>query len=521
MSRRSPVAYYATIVAIGGFVFGFDAAVIGGVVGHVASQFDLDPWQIGMVVSAPMLAAIGASLTVGAISDAIGRKKILLFLAALYFVSALLSAVATGFWFLVIARAIGGYAFGALAQAPVYIAEISPPKSRGRMVAINQMTIVVGLSAAYFSNLAIQTQAAGLPFFADEPWRLMLGVEALPALIWLIGLLTIPESPRWLATQGRWQEVEQTLANLQPKKQVAEMITEIKADVGESVRPLFERLQLLFHRSIWYALLIGLILAVFQQITGINTVFFYAATVFEQSGVGTNAAFAQAVLVGLTNIAFTLIAMALIDRLGRKPLMIIGLTGVFLSLSIVAWGFHSAHYVLDQSDLDALATTHSLFDLSALEGLVFESDIAFKRQVTEIIGADALRDNEAAFLAAGMVGNPQLILFGILFFVASFSLSLGPVMWVYLAEIFPNHVRGVAISFVTVFNSGASWAVQFVFPIQLATTGIAGVFAGYGAAALLGLILVTWLMPETKGLTLETITQNMASRFAKKAPAHG
>lgn len=516
MRPQSPVVFYATIVAIGGFVFGFDAAVIGGVVGYISSQFDLAPWQIGLVVSAPTLSAIAASFTVGIISDAIGRKKILIALAALYLISALMSAVAFGFWSLVIARAIGGYAFGALTQAPVYIAEISPSNSRGRLVAINQLTIVVGISAAYFSNLAIQTQAANLPFIAEEPWRLMLGIEALPALIWLMGLFFLPESPRWLATQARWGEVKSIISVLQPAHSADSVMTEIRAEVGEEMKPFTERVLMLFSRTIWFAILIGLIIAIVQQITGINTVFFYATTIFEQSGVGTNAAFVQAVLVGLINIAFTILAMVLIDRIGRKPLMLIGLVGVTVSMSIVAWGFHSASYVLSTEDIAALSQSSPHLSLGALENRVFESDIAFKRELADLIGADALRDHEASLLAAGMQGNPQLILFGILAFVASFALSLGPVMWVYLAEIFPNQVRGIAISFVTIFNSGASWLVQFLFPIQLANSGIAGVFAVYAVFAAIGLGLVWWLMPETKGLSLEAVTQKMASRFTKK-----
>ena len=178
-SSSSNALPFAIIVALGGFVFGLDAALIGGVVGYIETQFDLDPWQIGFVISVPTLSAFFASFTVGFISDAIGRKKLLIFLAALYVISAVFSAAAWSFWSLVIARAIGGYAFGALAQAPVYIAEISPAASRGRFVGINQMTIVVGLSAAFFSNLGFQMIAESLPVYSDEPWRWMLGIETI------------------------------------------------------------------------------------------------------------------------------------------------------------------------------------------------------------------------------------------------------------------------------------------------------------------------------------------------------
>ena len=506
------VTLYACIVSIGGFVFGFDAVVIGGVVGYVSSQFDLEPWQIGLVVTAPTFAAIASSFTIGIISDLIGRKRTLLFLAALYLVSALLSAGAYGFWGLVIARGIGGYAFGALTQAPVYISEIAPAHSRGRLVAINQLTIVAGISAAYFSNLVIQMYAEHMPVFSEEPWRVMLGVEALPALAWLIGMLLVPESPRWLATQARWAEVEAVFKRLGGIFSMAEEMNAIREDVGSKMLPFRQRFMLLFSRGIWFALLIGLILAIVQQITGINTVYFYAPVIFEQSGVGTDAAFSQAVFVGIINIVFTLISMALIDRLGRRPLIIAGLTGVIISMSLVSWGFHSATYVLDAAALEALPESLKGQGLAALADTSFASDMNFKTAVRNIIGSDALRDNESALLAAAMNGNSRLILLGILGFVASFAVSLGPVMWVYLSEIYPNQVRGIAISLVTVFNSGASALVQFLFPIQLANSGIAGVFAGYAVFGFIGLVLIIWLMPETKQLALEDITRIMANR---------
>ena len=510
---------YAFLVTIGGFVFGFDAAVIGGTVGYIATLFDLSPWQIGLVVSAPTLAAIVSSFTIGIVSDLIGRKIVLIMLAALYVVSAIMSAFAWSFWPLVFARAIGGYAFGALTQAPTYIAEISPAHSRGRLVAINQMTIVTGISAAYFSNLAIQSLEGNSFITASNAWRVMLGIEAVPAMIWLVALFFIPESPRWLATQSRWSEVRAVLQRLNTtaKENIEAVISELKCDVGEVRLPIAQRLSVLVSKKARYALLIGLIIAIVQQITGINTVFFYATTIFEQSGVGKNAAFTQAVFVGLINIAFTLLAMMLIDKIGRRPLMIIGLAGVALSMATISWGFNQAKYVLDDAAIEQVVDlAPEDADFSAIKDQVFESDITFKQAVSGVVGTDVLRDNESAFIASAMNANSRLILFGVLSFVASFAMSLGPVMWVYLAEIFPNHVRGVAISFVTVFNSGASWFVQFLFPIQLSTSGIAGVFAGYSLFGLIGLVLIWWLMPETKGLTLEQVTKRMSSHSIGK-----
>lgn len=519
---------YALIIALGGFVFGFDASVIGGVVGYVSSQFDLAPWQIGAVVSAPTLTAVVAALTVGWLSDAFGRKPLLIALAALYVVSAAASMMAVGFVSLTAARALGGYAFGALALAPVYIAEISPAHLRGRMVSINQMTIVVGISTAYFSNLGVQTlavsgaawsEAAGL---AAEPWRWMLGLELLPAATWLLTLLTLPESPRWLATNERWDAARAILQRVVPAAEIEQAITDMRAQIGAALAAGRSRFADLLGRRIRFALLIGFIIAVVQQITGINTVFFYATTIFEQSGVGTNAAFAQAVLVGLINVGFTVVAIALIDRIGRRPLMLAGLTGVTLSLAVVAWGFGTATYTLTPSDLIALADQVDVSLLEPLQNTVFESDVAFKTAVTQAIGHGNLRDAEAVLLNTAMSGNPKLILAGILGFVASFAVSLGPVMWVFLSEIFPNRVRGVAICLIVVFNSGASWLVQFLFPIQLSVMGIAGVFAVYAAFGAVGLVLIARLMPETRALTLEAIEERMAARAgARTQPGIG
>ena len=517
------VVLYACIVSLGGFVFGFDAAVVGGIIGYVTEQYGLAPWQIGLVVSAPTLAAIVASFSVGIISDIFGRKKVLIFLAALYLASALASASSWSFWSLVAARAIGGYAFGSLTQAPVYIAEISPAHSRGRLVAFNQMAIVVGITIAYFSNLAIQTSQQSLTSLTSDPWRIMLSVEAIPAAIWLLSLFAIPETPRWLATKSRWNKAHQTFLQLGfDKVNATEMSSAIRLDVGEDPTPFHDRLKSLTTKTALYAVMIGLIIAIVQQITGINTVFFYAPLIFEQSGVGTNAAFTQAVFVGLINVAFTMLAMLLIDRIGRRPLMIIGLVGVALSMSIVSSGFDRATYSLSQDDVALLEQSHSLSNLSKLQDLEFQSDIDFKSAVSTAIGQDVLKSNESAILAAGMKGDPRIILFGILLFVASFAISLGPVMWVYLAEIFPNQARGIAISFVTIFNSGTSWFVQFLFPIQLANGGIASVFSGYAMFALVGLVLIVWLMPETKGLSLENISQAMKPQlFAKKENHNG
>jgi sugar porter (SP) family MFS transporter len=511
---------YSMIIALGGFVFGFDASVISGVVVYVTRKFSLDPIQQGLVVSAPTLAAIFASLTVGPLADFVGRKRVLQFLALLYTVSAVFSALADSFRDLVIARAIGGYAFGSLVLAPIYIAELSPARLRGRFVAINQFTIVVGLSTAYFVNYYIQSVAASGAAWVSalsidkNTWNWMLGVETVPAFLWLVLLTFVPRSPRWLGANGHWDEAEKVLAKIVDPNTINAAVEEIRSAVGGVKTTLADRLSELFSRKMVFILTIGIIVAIVQQITGINIVFFYATTIFEQSGVGTNAAFAQAVSVGVVNVIFTIIAMATIDSLGRKPLLIIGLVGVAVSMAVVSWGFHQARYEIDSEAIAQLEAAVDREQLSAIEGIEYKNDVAFKKAVRGAIGETALRDNEAAILKAAMSADSRLILLGILGFVASFAISLGPVMWVLLSEIFPVKIRGVAISLVTIFNSGASWLVQFLFPWEVATFGAAGVFLSFSLFAVIGLVLIAWLLPETKGLSLEQLERKLASRGA-------
>ncbi len=509
---------YSSIIALGGFVFGFDASVISGVVGFVTREFDLDPIQQGLVVSAPTLAAIFASLTVGPLADFVGRKRVLQLLALLYTISAVFSALADSFMHLVIARAVGGYAFGSLVIAPIYIAELSPARLRGRFVAINQFTIVIGLSSAYFVNYFIQSLAGSDASWVKSialdtnTWNWMLGVETLPALLWLIMLTFVPRSPRWLAANGQWGDAENVLSKIVTSDQVEGAKSDLRAAIGGAKTTLGDRLNELFSRKMIFILTIGIIVAIVQQITGINIVFFYATTIFELSGVGTNAAFAQAVVIGIVNIVFTIVAMMTIDSLGRKPLLIIGLTGVAISMAIVAWGFQQATYEIDADAIAQLEETVDRQQLQSIEGIEYQSDVSFKNAVRGAVGETAFRDNEAAILNASMSANSRLILFGILGFVASFAISLGPVMWVLLSEIFPVKIRGVAISLVTIFNSGASWLVQFLFPWEVATFGAAGVFFSFSVFAIIGLVLIIWLLPETKGLSLEELETKLAAR---------
>ncbi len=514
----SPSLYYTLIVSLGGFIFGFDASVISGAIGFIDVEFGLNDWQQGFVVSSPTLGALVAMLFAGAVSDAIGRRKALIIVASLYLISSICSALAPSYTLLVLARFIGGVAFCSLIIAPVYISEISAPENRGKMVSVNQLNIVFGFALSYFSNYYfLQLSASELGWVRElgintQTWRYMLGLEAIPALLWLSLLFTVPRSPRWLMLKGKVDEAERTVKSLFDEHQAKAQLSDIQSSLEERSWPLKERLGFVVAKSMRYPLMVGVILAIAQQITGINVIFFYAPTIFEQSGVGTDAAFMQAVWIGLVNVAFTIVAMLTIDKWGRRPLLIIGLCGVILSMSVCAYGFKQATYQLDSEDVAELKLTHSSIaaKLTTIENETFYSDVAFKQtlrnNLTEV-EYDALQQQ---LLNSSITMNAPLVLFGIIAFVASFAMSLGPVMWAMLAEIFPNQARALAISLVGVVNSLTSFLVQLIFPWELMNLDAATTFAIYDAFALISLVLVVKLFPETKGRTLEQIAAELA-----------
>ena len=516
MKTLSPALIYTLIVSLGGFIFGFDASVISGTVGFVSREFDLTTWQQGMVVSAPTLGGILAMLVAGAISDAIGRRKTLIIIALLYVFSALASALASSFEMLVLARFIGGLAFCSLMIAPIYIAEISAPEQRGRMVSINQLNIVFGFSVSYFSNyFLLQCSQSGAEWVSNialdtQTWRWMLGLELIPAIAWFVLLFRIPRSPRWLMMTNQTEEARKVLATDLAESEVEEKLSTIRHSLDGQTPPLSERIRALGAKSMRWPLFIGLILAIAQQATGINVIFFYAPTIFEQSGVGTNAAFVQATWIGVVNVIFTLVAMYIIDRGGRKPLLVIGLSGIVLSMALCAYGFKQATYQLSEAAITEFVQSNPGVEpehFAALQTQVYGSDIEFKQALQMHLGEAAAKIHEGELLRLAGSMNSTLILIGITAFVASFAMSLGPVMWVMFSEIFPNHVRGVAISLVSVINGLVSFLTQLVFPWELANLGAAYTFAVFGLFALVGLIFVLRYLPETKGRTLEEMQQ--------------
>jgi sugar porter (SP) family MFS transporter len=512
---RTPLRY-ASIISMGGFIFGFDAAVISGVTSFIVPEFGLTDAQLGLVVGAPTLSAIFSGLVFGPLSDWLGRKRLLIFVAFLFSLSALYSALAPTYMNLVIARGIGGFAFASLMLAPMYIAEVSPARLRGLLVSVNQLNIMLGFSVVYFSNYfllrvssseAAWVQALGIDSHA---WRWMLGLEAVPAIAYFLLLMTVPESPRWLVVKDRVAEAKHVLAKFVAPERIESEIQMVQDSVAEWKGKSRSRLWELIKPSMRLPILVGLIVGVAQQITGINAVYFYAPMIFEQSGVGRDAAFAQAIWIGIINIIFTLIAMALIDRVGRRPILIIGLAGVACSMFLVAYGFGVATYNLTEEKVAGLSVEINKVQLADMMGVTYDSDVKYKRALIQHLGEQEMKASEGALIQAAIHVNARIVLAGILGFVASFAIALGPIMWVLFSEIFPNHIRGLAIACVGSLNSLVSFLVQYTFPLELSHLGTATTFLIYGIFGVVALILVAWMLPETKGKTLEQMEEAFA-----------
>jgi sugar porter (SP) family MFS transporter len=442
----------ASTVALGGFLVGFDATVISGAVPFIRDYFALGgpsgSLKLGWAVSCLGWGAMAGNLAAGSLSDRFGRRSVLLMTAVLFLASSLTAALSTSFPLFVAARICGGLAVGAaILTAPVYIAEIAPARRRGSLVSLNQLMIVLGISVSFFSNYFLLSLGV-------NSWRWMLGVQAVPAAIYFLMLMLVPESPRWLLNKGREAAARAALAAVHEPDIAARELAEIQTISAEKPRKF--ALRELFTGRLKRMMIFGLGIAFFQQATGINAIFYYLPTIFAQSGGELSTSFAQSVVVGLVNVGMTFVAIWLIDRLGRKPLLVIGLVGATLSLLTIAWSFHSA------------------------QGSA---------------GVDS------------PVSHANVVLIALIAYVASFAISLGPVMWVMLSEIFPNEERAAAISVVGFWNSLVSATVTLIFPVELAAWGPAGTFLGYGLSAAAGLIFIVLLAPETKGKTLEELTK--------------
>ncbi len=388
LRQKGSIGYLVMVslaAAIGGLLFGYDTGVINGSLDFVVSRFELSANMKGWAASSALLACIPGALFAGALSDRLGRKKVLIFAAVAFLISAIGTALPRNITEFIIFRVIGGLGVGAASMtSPMYIAEISPARIRGRMVSINQFAIITGMLVVYFVNYFIGG-------FHDEAWntefgwRWMFGSESLPAAVLLLLMFFVPETPRWLAKQGRHSEAIKILAHVDgadyAKREIADIETTVSHESGS--------LKQLFHPGMRVVLVIGVVLAILQQVTGINVFLYFGSEIFKDlGGEKIDAALLQQVAVGAVNLIFTIIAIWTVDRIGRKPLLIIGAAG--MGISLFAMG---------------------------LAGM---------------------------YAATGM-----WILFFVLGYIACFALSLGPVVWVVLSEIFPTKIRGRAMAMAT------------------------------------------------------------------------
>ena len=445
----------ACAVALGGFLVGFDATVISGAVPFIRDYFGLGgasgSLELGWAVSCLGWGAMAGNLAAGMLSDRLGRKRLLLLTSLLFLASALTAALSSNFVVFVVARICGGLGVGtALLTAPVYIAEIAPARIRGSLVSLNQLMIVIGISISFFSNYFL------LPL-GGQSWRWMLGVQTIPAGIYFLLLLLVPESPRWLLSKSREQSARDVLVMVHGAAAAERELLNIKSSLGQQARR-FALRELLTGR-LRKVMIFGFGIAFFQQATGINAIFYYLPTIFAQGGGELSSAFGQSIFVGLVNVGMTIVAIWLIDRLGRKPLLCVGIAGMAVSLLTIGWAFQTAH---------------------------------------------------AAVGAQSPVNHAGVVLVAIAAFVASFAVSLGPVMWVMLSEIFPNEERAAAIAVVGFWNSLVSASVTLLFPEELATWGPGGTFFCYGLLAVAGLAFIVLLAPETKGKSLEELAALLA-----------
>lgn len=434
------------IAALGGLLFGFDTAVISGTTDHLKRVFDLEGIGLGFTVASALIGTILGALFASQPADRIGRRSTLVWIAILYFVSAVGSAAAWDWYSFLAFRWLGGLGVGASSVvAPMYIAEISPPRFRGRLVAITQLNIVLGILVAYMSNYAV-----ALMDFGAVEWRVMFGIESLPAAVFLALMFLTPRSPRWLVAQGRSAEAAQVL-EMVGADDVGRELREIEDSLAQTAKSASEPLfQQRYRRPVSLAIAI----ATFNQLSGINALMYYAPHIFRMAGAGEDSSLAQAVIVGCTNLVFTMAALLVIDRFGRCKLMVIGSIGYIVSLAATA--------------------------------------AAFYRYGTEFTDFGS-----------------TVVLVSLMVFIASHAFGQGAVIWVYLSEVFPNRVRakGQALGSFThwVFAALISWT----FPVIADLSG-GHTFAFYASMMVLQLIWALRIMPETKGVPLEAIEKRLS-----------
>lgn len=442
MQQKNYALFLSITAALGGFLFGFDTAVISGAERDIQNLWELDDWSHGLAVAMALYGTVLGALLGGIPADKYGRKVTLIWIGIFYFVSALGSALVDDVYSFMFYRFIGGLGVGASSVvAPMYISEIAPAKSRGQLVALYQFNIVFGILMAYFSNYLIGT--ANL----DEAWRWMLGVEAIPALIYSILILKVPKSPRWLiAKKQDYQTAREILTRTDPEgvdEAIKLAIEESKSIKGKtSVAALFDTR---FRKISFFAFL----MAFFNQMSGINAIIYFAPRIFESAGISTEDALFSTIGIGVINLIATMAGLYLIDKLGRKKLMYIGSVGYIISLSLMAYSYFG-----------------------------------------------------------GMISS-NLLPYFVFVFIASHAIGQGSVIWVFIAEIFPNELRAFGQSLGSFTHWILAALIANVFPFFANTFGAGSIFAFFALMMVLQLLWVAFRMPETKGKSLEEIQQEL------------
>jgi sugar porter (SP) family MFS transporter len=425
------------ISALAGLLFGYDTGVISGAILFVRKDFLLSTFQEEVVVAAVLLGAVAGAAFGGKLADALGRRKLLIQVAILFIIGAIGTALAPTPTWLAIGRVVVGVAIGiASFTAPLYISEVSPPAIRGKLVSLNQLMITLGIVVSYLADYGLADK---------EAWRWMFGLAAIPALILLIGLLFVPESPRWLMSRSQEDQARAVLQRIRESDDVSSELAEIKADLSLQEGGWRELLNVSLRRP----LIIGIGLAIFQQFTGINTVIYYAPTIFQLAGLhSASAAILATVGVGVVNVLLTIVALRLIDRVGRRPLLLYGLVGMVISLGVLGAAF-------------LFASSSSIVAWMAVISLAV--------------------------------------------YVACFAIGLGPVFWLLISEIYPLKIRGRAMGVATMMNWGSNLIVALTFLSLLHSLGRSATFWLYAVIGIIAWFFVYRLVPETKGRTLEQI----------------
>ena len=454
------------VAACGGLLFGYDWVVIGGAKPFYEAYFHItDPAMSGWAMSSALVGCILGALVSGWLSDRYGRRLPLIIAAVAFTLSAIGTGLANEFDWFVFWRIVGGVGIGlASALAPVYIAEISPAEKRGRFVAVNQLTIVIGVLAAQLVNLMIAepvasaaTQAEILQSWnAQIGWRYMFGAEGIPAFLFLLLMFVVPESPRWLAKANRYPQAEKVLRRIGSEQYAQMTLADIRHSLGsENQKVPFSAL---WQPKVRPIVVMGVILAVFQQWCGINVIFNYAQEIFASAGFDINDTLKSIVATGLINLIFTLLALPLVDRIGRRRLMQYGAAGLTIIYVLIGMAY-----------------------------------------------------------SFGIMGLPVLLL--VLVAIAIYAVTLAPVTWVLLSEIFPNRVRGSAMATCTLALWVACFVLTYTFPLLNVALGAAGSFFLYGAICLAGWAFVQLKVPETKGVSLEALEQQLSQTAAERKAA--